>query len=465
MAGMIEDQGSFRDPSGRVFRAGDEIFRTVSSLAKDHYEYVKSTGVLNDLIKRSQVVDTAEVDATAFKNAPEDTFKVLKHEKIPFVSYPYEWSFPLLKDAALLHLNIQIEALNRGVSFSDATAYNVQFKGINPVFIDTLSMREYREGELWSGHKQFCEQFLNPLLLRSMFGIPHNSWFRGNLEGIETEKFANLIPWWKNFSINVLTHITMQARMQRNAVGVSKDAMDKAQSKGLSKNAYIHILHQLRDWIAKLQPKDTGSTVWQDYEQTHTYNSEEEEAKRRFIGEFCDAVRPEMILDFGCNSGEYSEVALSSGAKRSIGFDFDQGALERAYARAKAKGMDFLPLYLDAANPSPSQGWNSEERSALNARDKADALIALAFEHHLTIGRNIPMDRMVDWLTSFASTGVIEFVQKSDPTVQQLLMLREDIFDDYNEENFVRCLQASNRIVKKERVASTGRTLFWYERI
>ncbi len=464
MSEAFADQGSFRDPSGRVFRVGNEIFRTVSNRAKHHYDFVKSTGVIETLVSKNRMVATDEVDRSALDATGVDTYQVLRHARIPFVSYPYEWSFPLLKEAALLHLDIQIAALKKGVSLSDASAYNVQFDGPNPVFIDALSFRKYNDGEIWFGHRQFCEQFLNPLLLRSLFGITHNSWYRGNLEGIETEKLANLIPWWKNFSFNILTHVTLQARLQRYAISAGEDAMSKAQAKGLPRNSYLQMLWQLRSWIAKLQPKGGSTTVWQDYEQTHTYAHEEEQAKQKFVAEFCEKVQPELMFDFGCNSGEYSEVALSSGAKKVVGFDFDHGALERAFARAKAKNLSLLPLFLDAANPSPSQGWNAAERKGLAQRDKADALVALAFEHHLAIGRNVPLPSVVDWLTSFAPTGIIEFVQKDDPTVQQLLMLREDIFDNYCEDSFEAALKDKARIVKKERVAATGRTLYWFDR-
>lgn len=464
MTDVLLDRGSFRDPSGRVYRVGDDIYRTIHERAKDHYEFVQSTGLLPELISSGLLVSTEETNRGVIPAEGAKIHRVVSHERIPFVSYPYEWSFPLLKAAALLHLDVQISALEKGVTLSDASAYNVQFKGSNPIFIDTLSFRRYRDGEIWAGHKQFCEQFLNPLLLRALFGVTHNSWYRGNLEGVETDKLAALIPWWRNFSFNILTHITLQARLQRYAVASGEGAMSKASDKGLSRNAYHQMLLQLRGWINKLQPKDTGATVWGDYEQTHTYTGEEEQAKHRFVGEYCAAVKPALMFDFGCNSGEYSQTALESGAEKVVGFDFDQGALERAFARAKAKSLNYLPLYLDAANPSPGQGWNSEERMGMAGRDKADGLVALAFEHHLTIGRNIPMDRMVSWITSFAPTGVIEFVQKSDPTVQQLLMLREDIFDEYTEENFEHLLASGARIVKKETVASTGRTLYWYDR-
>jgi ribosomal protein L11 methylase PrmA len=220
----------------------------------------------------------------------------------------------------------------------------------------------------------------------------------------------------------------------------------------------------LRDWISGLQPKDTGQTVWQNYAENTTYDTDEQKAKKRFVAEFCGKVKPKQLWDIGCNTGDYSEVALQSGAGQVIGFDFDQGALERAYARARAKKLRFLPLYQDGANPSPNQGWANAERKSVISRGGADAMVALAYEHHLAIGRNIPLPGVVDALTSLAPRGVIEFVQKKDPTVQQLLALREDIFADYTPEVFESSLLSKARIVKKETVSAAGRTLYWYDR-
>ncbi len=464
MSGPLVDAGSFRDPSGHVYKAGNEIFRTVSPQAAEHYAFVKGTGLLDDLASRGLVVSSDEVDRSALGEAADSAQLVLRHSRIPFISYPYEWPFALLKAAALLHLEIQIEALERGVSLSDASAYNVQFNGPNPCFIDILSFRRYEEGELWRGHRQFCEQFLNPLLLRSLFGIPHNAWFRGRLEGIETEWIAELLPWWRKFSLNIAAHVSLPARLQRKATANSEEIVARAKHAVLPKRSYLGMLRQLQGWIKGLQPRDTGVTVWQDYEQTHTYASNEETAKRRFIAEFTGKVKPQMLWDLGCNSGEYSEVALENGAGRVIGFDIDHGALERSYARATAKSLDMLPLYQDAANPSPSQGWYEKERPSVPQRGGASAIIALAFEHHLAIARNVPLDQVVSWLVSLAPHGVIEFVQKSDPTVQQLLNLREDIFTDYTQEAFEAALNKKARIVRSEEVAATGRTLFWFDR-
>jgi ribosomal protein L11 methylase PrmA len=464
MTKPLLDQGSFRDPSGRVYELGGQIFRTVSEKAGEHFNFVRASGLLDKLAQAGKVIATEEVNRSVLTKAGVVAPMVLRHARVPFISYPYEWSFPLLKAAALQHLNVQIDALRADVSLSDATAYNIQFIGPKPVFIDVLSLRKYREGEIWAGHRQFCEQFLNPLLLRAFFGITHNSWFRGNLEGIDTLMLARMMPWWRNFSFNVLSHVTMQARMQSSAMANTVKGTSKAKNVTISKLNYERMLLSLRDWIRTLQPKDTGSTVWQHYAENTTYQSEEQQAKRRFVADFVKKSKAKTVWDVGCNTGDYSEVALEAGAERVIGFDFDQGALERSYARARAKKLNFLPLFQDGANPSPDQGWANAERKSVMTRGGADAVMALAFEHHLAIGRNIPLDRVVDSLVKMAPKGIIEFVRKEDPTVQQLLALREDIFPDYLPKTFETALKARARIVKSEVVSSSGRTLYLYDR-
>ncbi len=459
-ASVTREPGSFRDPSGHVFYKDGEVLRNLSAGAAGHYRQLTESGLLAKLINAGKLVGTVETN-----QAPADGMAlVLHHDLIPFVSYPYEWSFPLLKAAALLHLDVQIDAFKEGFSLSDASAYNVQFKGSQPVFIDVLSLRRYHDGEVWGGHRQFCEQFLNPLLLRAFFGIPHNAWFRGNLEGIETADLARMLPWWRNFSFNVLSHVTLQASLQASAISDGGKSTARARRAAIPKIRYERMLLSMRDWIAGLEPRGTGATVWKDYAENTTYADEERSAKLAFIKTFCAQVKPKQLWDIGCNTGDYSEAALHSGAQSVIGFDFDQGALERAHARAVAKQLNFLPLFQDGANPSPDQGWNNVERKASARRRSGDALIALAFEHHLAIGRNVPLPQVVAWLVATAPTGVIEFVQKSDPTVQQLLALREDIFPDYTQEAFESCLASSARIVKAETVSASGRRLYWFDR-
>jgi ribosomal protein L11 methylase PrmA len=459
----IADAGSFRDPSGRVYEIDGEILRSVAPCAADDYDFVAACGVLETLADRGWLIGTTEVDKTRLGAAGALAHRVVRHPRLAFVSYPYEWSFPLLKAAALLHLDIQIEILERGSALSDASAYNIQFDGVQPVFIDVLSLRRYREGEFWTGHRQFCEQFLNPLLLRALFGITHNAWFRGGLEGVGTTDLACLLPWHGRGSWRLLAHVVLPARFQRRALEDGSD-LEKLKRRRLPKGSYRNMLLQLRRWIAALDPRDTGRTVWGDYQEEHGYGSDEESAKRRFVAEFCEAVKPALLWDLGCNTGEYAEVALAAGAGRVIGFDFDHKALERAYARAIRGSLPFLPLFQDGANPSPAQGWSTVERKGLSDRASADALLALAFEHHLCIGRNVPLDEVLAWLVSLAPRGVIEFVGKGDPTVRRMLALREDIFHEYTEEHFVSALGRRARIVRSAVVSATGRTLYWFDR-
>ena len=456
------DGGSFRDPAGHVYEVGDRIYRSVHARALDDYTFLRDSGFLARAIEQGWIVGSRET-----RDGPADAngALVLEHERIPFVSYPYEWSFPTLKAAALFHLDLQLAALDAGVALSDASAYNVQFVGVRPKFIDVLSLRRYRDGEFWLGHRQFCEQFLNPLLLRSELGIPFNPWYRGSLEGIPTADVARLLPKRKLLSWNILSHVFLQAKMQREAHGGARtERAQGAMARRLPLAGLRGMLGQLRRWIARLAPADTGPTVWGSYADANTYAGEEATAKRDFVAAFAREVKPRLLWDLGCNTGAYSAAALGAGAQYVVGFDFDHGALERAYARAEAEKLDFLPLFLDAANPSPFQGWRGLERKSLQARASADAIVALAFEHHLAIGRNVPLPQVVSWLCELAPRGVIEFVRKEDPTIQQMLALREDIFPDYTQEAFEQLLRTNARIVRSQQVSSAGRTLYWYDR-
>jgi ribosomal protein L11 methylase PrmA len=458
--------GSFRDPSGRVYEVNGKIFRTVATTFAAEFEFVESTGLLRRLIADNTLLPFERADAN---NLPtlfhRDIKHVLQIPRLRFVSYPYEWPFSALKAAALLHLELQLTALEFGVTLRDATAYNIQFQGARPVFIDHLSFRRYRPGEIWPGHRQFCEQFLNPLLLRAFFGVPHNAWYRGTQEGIKAQDLSRILKWRHLLTWNVLAHVVLQSFFQRS---VEKDNLklekDSLPTNPLSLAAFQRVLKKLHSWISKLTPADMGKTIWQEYSKTHGYSSEEVQCKKRFVSEFVRRETPRLIWDLGCNTGDYCVTALEAGAEYAVGFDYDQGALEIAFARAAEKTLAFQPLFFDAANPSPNQGWQEQERYGLQARSSADAILALAFIHHLTISHNIPLDQMFDWIITLAPRGVVEFVPKSDPMVQSLLRHREDIFSDYTKDTFLNYLDREAKIINTAIVSSSGRLLVSYAR-
>ncbi len=466
------DAGSFRDPSGVVLIAQGRVFRTIEETAWKHVDAVRSSGILDRLVSSGQVVATwpielADAPAGLTDGLPQNARRLVEHDRIPFISYPYEWPFSLLKRAAVHHLDLHLELLNSGFTLSDASAYNIQFRGTRPVFIDILSIVPYREGEYWAGYRQFCEQFLNPLLLVAKTGIPHHAWFRGTLEGIPVEDMARVLPLRARISWRVLIHVVLHARMtaySRRANAAVGDAASKVGRRPMSKAVLVWMLSGLRNWVVGLRPRGTDRTVWGNYEQNTSYTPGETEAKRAFITRYVETRKPTELFDIGCNTGAYSEAALSAGAGRVIGFDFDQGALESAVARADDKRLEFLPLFLDAMNPSPDQGWAQRERRGFRDRASADGLLALAVLHHLVIGRNVAMAQAVEWLLALAPSGVIEFVPKQDPMVQRMLAHREDIFPNYHIDAIRHELARRGRIVSEQTVSSSGRTLFEFQR-
>lgn len=463
MAAAIPEPGSFRDNKGRIYYVGDRVFRTIMPAGIEDFDAVRATGLIDELVEAGLLIPEIPVDKSLLGDCAADARLVLEHPRLPLISYPYEWSFEALKAAALAHLELHQKALQKNVTLSDATAFNMQFRGTKPLFIDSLSLRIYEEGEFWAGHRQFCEQFVNPLLLRSVLGVPHNAWFRGAMEGISAEELSHLLPWRSRFSWNILTHVFVQARLQ-SASGSADKAAQRAKTRKLAKIGFEQILHTLQRWISKLEPRKSGATVWQNYANDNSYVDNETERKRDFVTEFIRSVEPELVFDIGCNTGDYSILALESGARRAVGLDFDHGALDYAFRRARELDVDFLPLHLDAANPSPSQGWMQKERQGLMQRARGDGVLALAVVHHLAISKNLPLPEILDWIIEIAPQGVIEFVPKSDPMVQRLLSLREDIFPDYNEESFRDSIAARARVVNSSMVSSSGRALYWYDR-
>lgn len=462
-AQLVSEPGSFRDPGSRVLLNGERIFRVIRPSAAPAYEAVRDSGLLGQLADKKMIVEWTEHDPASIGGDFADAAHVLEHPRLPFISHPYEWSFSLHKTAAIHHIDVQLEALEQGFALSDATAYNIQFIGSRPIFIDHGSFIPYQDGDIWIGHRQFCMQFLNPLIFWSRFGVTPAHWFRGNLEGIAPEDLAPLLSWRDNLSWTVMAHVSAQAALQTRSLRKGQIA-GKPSERRLPRNSLKAMLEGLRRYIVGLKLKG-GETVWGDYAQDNSYAAPEAAAKRDFVSQMASATKPGLLFDLGCNSGDYSLASIEAGATSVVGFDFDYGALERAYRRVEGKQMSFLPLWLDAANPSPSQGWAQAERKGLAERSSsADALVALAFIHHIAIGRNIPLDMAVDWIMNMAPVGVIEFPPKSDPMVRKLLAQREDIFPDYSEEAFIRHVTERGRIVSQKHLSEGGRLLVWYDR-
>jgi ribosomal protein L11 methylase PrmA len=458
---MPRDAASYRDPAGHVHLLGGKVYRSVLPPGLASFRAARDSGFLETATRAGRLIPGAEVDRSVLSAEEPAAEHVIEHPRLPFISYPYCWSFYGLRAAALLTLDLHIDALDHGLTLSDASAYNIQFQGPRPIFIDYLSLIRYEEGQIWFGYRQFCEQFLNPLLLTAKTGVAFQPWYRGSLEGIPTADLAEVLPFRSKLNPLVALHTVLQGRMQRS---VSAQQTSKAQTIRLSRTALKNNLRSMRGFVGGLKPPASQNTPWQEYEQNAQYNTDERAAKARFVGEAVTGAGARIVWDLGCNTGAYSQVALESGAELVIGLEPDAGAVNAAFQRAESRHLNFLPLSVDLTNPSPSLGWRQSERPGLMQRANADFILCLALLHHLVIGRNLPVTEVIEWLVSLAPGGVIEFVPKSDPMAQQLLTWKPNVAPDYDLDTVRNILAGHARIVQEEVVTSSGRTLFRYAR-
>jgi len=453
---MIYEHGSFRDPAGKIYYKDNKVFRKLTQIGKKRFLELRDKEIISKSIEKGFLIETKEIQN-------ESNELALEHEKIPYISYPYEWSFSQLKDAAIFHLDFHLFLLENDATLIDASAYNIQFIGSKLKFIDVLSIQKYEEGEYWVGNKQFCENFLNPLILKSKKGIKFNNWFKGNLEGIETGELNSILTIFDKFSYNIFVYVYLLNKFEEKYKSQKSLKKIIKNKKKISKKNLITILSQLKKFIIGIKDYQNIST-WDEYSTNNSYSVNEKNKKRDCVARFCKKNNFEIIADIGCNDGEYSILSLSNGCRKVIGFDFDINTIDRAYNHAVNRNLDFLPLYFDASNPSSNIGWYQKERKGFFERANFNAIISLAFEHHLAIAKNIPLNDVIGWLLSLAPTGLIEFVPKEDITIQKMIELKGDIFPDYNEKNFEKIILQNAKILSKTIVSKSKRTIYEYKK-
>lgn len=447
--------GSFRDPSGSVFRRDGIVYRQVNARAIPALNHLESSGLYHKLVDDGLLV--AHEDASIAAPYSSDS-RVIRPEQIPFISYPYEWCHGQLKDAALTTLKIQLAALEYDMSLKDASAFNIQFLRGRPVLIDTLSFEVYREGEPWVAYRQFCEHFLGPLLLMSTVDPWLGRLSALTADGIPLHVTSQLLPWRSWLSPSVLIHVHLHARSIRTYGG--RKIPDSIKSRGLSRPAMRNLVEGLKHMIDGLTWSATG-TEWADYDETHGYASDEMAAKRRAVAEIVGDARPSTVWDLGANTGEFSRIAAATGAF-VVAMDLDAAAVERNYRKTRTDSEVALhPLWMDLRNPSTDLGWAGTERDGLGTRAGADLILALALVHHLAIGANVPMPMIMSWFSDLAKDALVEFVPKQDPQVQRLLVSREDIFSDYSLAKFEQAAGQHYSIARRVPIGSTGRILYY----
>lgn len=445
--------GSFRDPCGRVFRRHGTLYRLVNPVYQDDYDRLIASGLYQTLVDAGLLVAHEEAPVDPLEDP--GAYKLLRPRVVPFISYPYEWCFSQLRDAALVTLEIQKSALERGMTLKDASAYNIQFVDGRPLLIDTLSFEVQREGEPWAAYGQFCRHFLAPLALMACRDARLVRLLALHIDGVPLDLASDLLPRRTLVRPSLASHIHLHARTQRRFAGAPR----AAEGRTMSRRALLGLIDSLESAIGGLRPR-AAESHWSGYYGETNYSTEAFEHKQRLVAEFLEAAEPRSLWDLGANAGVFSRLAAARGIP-TIAFDLDHATVEAHYLDCVRRGETrVLPLVLDLSNPSPAIGWANQERDSLAGRGPADAALALALVHHLAIGNNVPLEAIAGWLAGLCRSLIIEFVPKDDSQVKRLLASRRDIFADYHEEGFERAFARHFSTEWQAPIAGSRRTLY-----
>ncbi len=455
------ESGSYRDPSGFVFRSDGILYRQVNAVFADDWEAFESSGLHAALVDAGVLV--ADHPAP-IELAPEPgALAVIRPDELGFISHPFEWSFSQLKDAALLTLQAQTIATEHGMTLRDASAYNVQFHRARPILIDTLSFERTRAGEPWKPYRQFCEHFLAPLALMAhrdgRMGQLLRTWF----DGIPLDLASELLPRRTRFSPGLAAHVHLHARAQRRHAGDTDAATRTApRSVSMSERRRAALLDHLRRTVEGLHLPASG-TQWADYADQTSYSAAGTASKEAIVQRMLEAIAAEggrRAWDVGANTGRYSTIAAAAGFE-VIALDGDWAAVERDYLVLRSAGETrIMPLLADIADPPPGIGWANTERASLLERANADVALSLALVHHLAIGRNVPLPMIAELHDRLAPHVIVEWVPKEDTMVQHLLSARDDIFPGYSAEGFRAAFEAYFMVVEEAPIEDSGRVIF-----
>jgi hypothetical protein len=473
---VVVDPGSFRDPESRVLLGEEVVYRVLSSRGRDEWRAFARSPTFARFTAAGSLVATEEcaereipARITGNGSGGEEmdsalaggVFGVLRHERIPFISYPYEWSFSMLRDAALLQLELLLSALDDGLILKDASPYNVQWRGSRPVFVDIGSFEQAREDEPWAGYRQFCSLYLNALLIQAYRGIPFQPWLRGSLDGITPAEADRCFSLRDHFRRGVFAHVHLHARLERReAAREGAEVKRELREARFSSELIRANARRLRKLVAGLESRDRRS-AWSGYRDANTYTAADAERKAEFVAEAVRSTSPGLVWDVGANDAAYSRIAADAGAY-VVAIDSDHDTVDSVYRQLASEGHDrILPLVVDVTDPSPGLGWRGLERQPLEARGRPDLVLCLALVHHLAIGGNVPLAEIVAWMRSLEASLVVEFPPREDPMVRRLLSGKDPGSNpDYQLGRFERLLAERFEIVRRARLDPSGRMLY-----
>lgn len=444
---------SFRDPSGHIFEDGGVLYRQINRSYSADYEQLKTSGLLAKLVSQKLLVPHQEEPIPP--GIDPSVYMIIKPERIAPISYCSEWNFDALKDAALLHLEVMKLSVKHDMILKDATPYNVQFKNGHPLLIDTLSFQRYDEQIPWIAYRQFCSNFLYPLLLEHYKVLYAHEACMAFPDGLPAAVIARLLPARSRLSLGCWLHVYMAS----SVVGQTT----RKQETIFSRTKMTNLVNHLHGFISGLKPNNKSAAAWNTYYHETILSQQYLEDKKRIFNDFIKDLPVKRALDLGCNDGHFSKLLAEKGIE-VIAVDNDAPSVNNLYLQNKTASLNLLPLIVDIGSPTPATGFTNTERSSFLQRLEVDLIIALALIHHLVIGRNIPMYKLALLFSEQAKWLLIEFVPKDDPKVQQMLLNREDIFHNYTTAEFETVFGLHFELAMRQQVPGTSRIIYLYKR-
>ena len=440
---------SFRDPSGFVFKADNKIYRHVTKLYTDDYDHLLSSGLMDELISKNYLLPHGEVKENM--TGDKEWYITLLPEQVSFISYPYEWCFEQLKDAALLTLGIVKKSIEKGMILKDATPLNIQFHNSKPVLIDTLSFQKYDESVPWIAYRQFCETFLFPLWLSHYHKLNFQNLLNVYPDGIPASYVAKLLPAKSRMNAAVWLHVHLQNKLSKK-----KNLSRSIHS--FSKKKLLNLIDHLEGIIRKLE--NENKTNWSDYYTDGISDQAYLHEKEKIVNEMLSQIRGKTVLDIGANDGRFSFLAGEKGFD-VIAIDNDEQCINHLYKKLKETDTTWItPLCIDITNPTPATGFNNKERASFKERIKPDLIMALALIHHLVIGKNIPLPVLAEFFNQSAPQLIIEFIPKEDEKTKFLLRNKKDIYPVYSKEGFELCFERFFTIISSKQIPGSERFIY-----
>lgn len=456
---LSREAGSFRDPSGFVYYRDGVLLRQVNRSYREDYRQLMDSGLYEELASSRLLISHEERDLD--ERATDEAYAVLRPQVVPFISYPYEWSFSQLKDAALVTLDVLKRALKKGMVLKDASAFNVQFLDGRPVFIDTLSFEQHISGAPWIAYRQFCQHFLAPLVLTATVDARFGRMSRRFTDGVPLDLAASLAPRRTRWNLGLAMHLHAHARSRAIHAYMAPEA-----GKGrVSDAGMMGLVENLESTVRGLKMR-VRKSVWSHYYKETNYSDAAMTRKREIVAGMLTLVEPSPSLawDLGANTGEFSQILAERGIY-TVAWDLDPTVVEKHYLALRESGNSkILPLIQDLTNPSPSIGWGLEERKSFTERGPADVILALALVHHLAIGNNVPLESVAELFARVGKWAIVEFVPKEDSQTKRLLATRKDIFPNYTQEGFERAFSQEFDMARKAPIAESLRTLYLFKR-